>query len=222
MMSVLPPYRDRYHAGVILAESLRAYTDNKETLVLGLARGGVPVGYEIAIALKLPLDVFVVRKLGIPGNEELAMGAIASGGVRVLNPEIVALFKNSEAIVQRVTEQEECELIRREKLYRGDRPLRDLTGKTIILTDDGIATGATVRAAIQALRCHQVARCIVAAPVGSLDTCAELQSEADEVICSMTPEPFLGVGRFYKDFSQTSDEDVCELLRQAASKYSEI
>jgi putative phosphoribosyl transferase len=210
------PYRDRRQAGRIVAQQLHQYADREGLIILGLARGGVPVAYEIAASLDAPLDVFVVRKLGVPGREELAMGAIASGGVRVLNSEVIAALKIQKAIIQEVTEREERELSRRENELRGANPPLYLEGKSIILVDDGLATGATMRAAIQALKLHNVKRCTVAVPVGAPRACAQVQAQVNEVLCPAIPESFRGVGQFYEDFTQTTDEEVRDLLSRAS------
>lgn len=196
----------------MLAEHLRAYAGRSNTLVLALPRGGVPVGFEVARALDAPLDVFVVRKLGVPGHEEFAMGAIATGGVRVLNEDTVSRLGIPDEDISRTIESEERELSRRERLFRGSRPPPRIKGRTVILVDDGLATGSTMRAAVQALREQDPARLVVGVPVGAPETCAAFQDEADEVVCALTPEPFYAVGHFYEDFSQTSDEEVHELL----------
>jgi predicted phosphoribosyltransferase len=211
-----PPFRDRSEAGRLLAEKLAAYANRPDVLVLALPRGGVPVAYEVARALGAPLDVFLVRKLGVPGHEELAMGAVATGGVRVLNEQVVYALGIPDYVVDTVTEWEQQELARRERLYRGDRPPPDVRGRTVILVDDGLATGATMYAAIQALRQQQPARIVVAVPTASPETCNELRKEVDDVICAITPEPFYGVGLWYEDFSQTTDEEVRDLLARAA------
>jgi erythromycin esterase-like protein/predicted phosphoribosyltransferase len=205
-------FRNRNEAGRLLAKKLTAYANRPDVLVFALPRGGVPVAYEVARALGAPLDVFVVRKLGIPGYEELAMGAVATGGVRVLNDEIVRRLRIPEYIIDAVAAREQQELARRERLYRGGRPPPDVRGRTVILVDDGLATGATMRAAIMALRQLQPARIIVAIPTASPETCEELKAEVDEVVCAITPEPFLAVGHWYEDFSQTTDEEVRDLL----------
>ena len=205
-------FRNRNDAGRQLAEKLSAYADRTDVLVLALPRGGVPVGYEVARALGAPLDVFLVRKLGVPGYEELAMGAVASGGVRVLNDEIVRGLGISEDEIEAAVARELRELSRRARLYRGDRPPPDVAGRTVILVDDGLATGATMRAAVAALRQQQPARIVVAVPTASPDTCEALKAEADDVICAMTPEPFFAVGHWYEDFTQTTDNEVRELL----------
>src|SRR4051812_36572818 len=205
-------FADRAEAGRVLASKLKKYAGRPDVLVLALPRGGVPVGYEIAVALHAPLDVFLVRKLGLPGHEELAMGAIATSGVRVLNPDVVRPLQISDEIIDAVAQQELRELERRERLYRDDRPPPEVHGRIVILVDDGLATGSTMRAAIAALRQQEPARIIVAVPVGAAETCAEFHSEADEVVCARTPEPFYAVGLWYSDFSQTTDEEVREFL----------
>ena len=207
-------FRDRRDAGRRLAERLEAYSNRPEVIVLALPRGGVPVAYEVARALRVSLDVFLVRKLGVPGSEELAMGAVATGGVRVLNDEIVKRLGIPDFIIETVAAKELQELARRERLYRGGRPAPDVRGRTVILVDDGLATGATMHAAIQALRQQQPARIIVAVPTAPPDTCEQMRKEVDEVVCAMTPEPFHAVGRWYEDFSQTTDEEVRALLSQ--------
>jgi putative phosphoribosyl transferase len=208
-------YRDRREAGRILGERLAALAGRPDLVVLGLPRGGVPIAWEVARRLGAPLDVFVVRKLGLPGHEELAMGAIASGGVRVLNPEVVACGV-SRAEIEEVTAREQDELERRERLYRGERPPLAVAGRTVVLVDDGLATGSTMRAAVRALRRQEARQIVVAVPVGAPSTCAELEEEADEVVCAATPQHFRAVGLWYDDFSQTTDEEVRELLEEAA------
>jgi putative phosphoribosyl transferase len=205
-------FRNRTDAGRQLAEKLVAYADRGDVLVLALPRGGVPVAFEVAQALGAPLDVFVVRKLGVPGYEELAMGAVATGGVRVLNDEIVRGLGISDHQIDAVVARELHELARRERLYRGDRPPPDVAGRTVILVDDGLATGATMRAAVAALRQRQPARIVIAVSTASPDTSEALKAEADDVVCAMTPEPFFAVGHWYEDFTQTTDDEVRELL----------
>jgi predicted phosphoribosyltransferase len=205
-------FRNRTDAGRQLAEKLTAYANRPEILVLALPRGGVPVAFEVARALGVPLDVFLVRKLGVPGYEELAIGAVATGGVRVLNNEIVRGLGISEHEIDAVVARELQELARRDRLYRGDRQPPDVGGRTVILVDDGLATGATMRAAVQALREQQPARIVAAVPTASPDTCQVLKTEADDVICAMTPEPFFAVSHWYGDFTQTTDDEVRELL----------
>jgi predicted phosphoribosyltransferase len=210
-------FRDRSDAGRVLADKLAHYADHRDVLVLALPRGGVPVAYEVARALHAPLDVFLVRKLGVPGREELAMGAIASGGVRVLNEDVVRALDLPDDVIETAAAAEQRELARREQAYRDNLPPVDVRGRTVILVDDGLATGSTMRAAIAALRRQHPARIVVAVPVGAQEICDELRAEADEVVCACTPEPFYAVGLWYSDFSQTTDEEVRELLRQAAA-----
>lgn len=208
-------FRDRLEAGRVLTRRLGRYANRPDVVVLGLPRGGVPVAFAVAHALAAPLDVFVVRKLGAPGQEELAMGAIASGGVRVLNEDVVAALDIPEDTIQATTVRQLEELRRREDLYRAGRPLVDVTGKTVILIDDGLATGSTMRAAVRALRQKGPARVVVAVPVAAEATCEQLRLEADEVVCVMTPEPFYAVGLWYQDFAQTTDQQVRELLERS-------
>jgi putative phosphoribosyl transferase len=210
-------FRDRADAGRILAGELAAYTDRPDVVVLALPRGGVPVGYQVARALRAPLDVFVVRKLGVPGHEELAMGAIATGGVRVLNPAVVVSLHIPDDVIEAVTARELEELARRERRYRGDRPPPEVAGKTVILVDDGLATGSSMRAAAAALRELGPQRVVVAVPIAAPETCDEFRSEVEEVVCAVTPQPFRAVGLWYEDFSQISDEEVHELLERARS-----
>ncbi|MDP9003206.1 MAG: phosphoribosyltransferase [Verrucomicrobiota bacterium] len=202
----------RPEAGRQLAEKLIVYRRRAEAIVLGLPRGGVPVAYEVAKRLELPLDVFVVRKLGVPGYEELAMGAIASGNVIVLNDDVMRAVPNSAALLERVVSQEKIELERRENLYRQARAALDLRGRVVILVDDGLATGATMRAAAAALRKQGVAKIVVGVPVGATETCRELTAEVDELICPLRPDYFHGVGQFYENFSQVGDAEVRETL----------
>jgi putative phosphoribosyl transferase len=209
-------FRDRRDAGRTVAAALQAYANRPDVLVLALPRGGVPVGYEIARALHVPLDVFMVRKLGVPGHEELALGAIASGGVRVINEEVVRSLGLTWDDVERATARELPELERREHDYRGDRPRPDVRDRTVILTDDGLATGSTMRAAAVALRRLEPARIVVAVPVAAKATCDSLRSEVDEIICAATPDKFFAVGQWYCEFEQTSDEEVKALLDAAA------
>jgi erythromycin esterase-like protein/predicted phosphoribosyltransferase len=209
-------FRDRRDAGRVLAGLLDRYRGNPDVVVLGLPRGGVPVAYEVATELGAPLDVFVVRKLGVPGREEVAMGAIASGGVLVMNDDVVRGLGIEPEVVQRVAEQEGRELIRREQAYRDGRPGPDLAGRIVIVVDDGLATGASMRAAVQALRQLRPARIAVAVPAAPLSTCQELDALVDEVVCATTPSPFFAVGQSYWDFTQTTDEEVRDLLRAAA------
>jgi predicted phosphoribosyltransferase len=209
-------FQDRSEAGRLLAAKLRKFANRPDVVVLALPRGGVPVGFEVAKALNVPLDVFVVRELGVPGHEELAMGAIASGGARVLNQDVVRGLGIPEYMIDAVAAKEEQELGRREREYRNGRPPIDVRGRTVILVDDGLATGSSMRVAAAALRQRNPAQIIVAVPVASPDTCNEFETEVDQIICAATPEPFVAVGRWYRNFSQTSDEEVRELLRQAA------
>jgi putative phosphoribosyl transferase len=208
-------FTNRTEAGRRLADDLREYAGRDDALVLALPRGGVPVAFEVARALGLPMDLFLVRKLGVPGHEELAMGAIASGGVRVLNEEVVRMFSPPEDTIARVAAQEQEELERRERAYRGGRRDLHLEGRTVILVDDGLATGSTMRAAAQAVRAQDPARIVVAVPVAAAETCDEFRGEVDEVVCTLTPDPFRAVGIWYDDFAQTTDEEVRELLRRA-------
>lgn len=215
-------FKDRRAAGQQLAEKLAAYANRLDVLVLALPRGGVPVAFEVAQALHVPLDIFLVRKLGVPGQEELAMGALASGGVRVINDEVVRSLHLSETTIAQVASQEQQELERRERLYRDDCPAPNLQECTIIVIDDGLATGATMRAAVQAIRQQQPARIVVAVPISSPETCQELEAEVDEIICAMTPCPFHSVGYWYNNFSQTTDQEVCDLLQMRFSLRSAI
>jgi predicted phosphoribosyltransferase len=210
------PFRDRREAGRLLATKLAAYAHRPDVIVLALPRGGVPVAYEVARALGAPLDVFLVRKLGVPGYEELAMGAIATGGVRVLNDQLVGGLRIPDFIIDEIAAYEQQELMRREHLYRGNRPPPDVRGRTVILVDDGLATGATMQAAVKALRQLQPARIVVAVPTASPETCDQLRAEVDDIICAITPEPFHAVGLWYEDFSQTTDEEVRDLLARSA------
>ena len=209
-------FRNRREAGRLLATKLAAYANRPDVIVLALPRGGVPVAYEVARTLNAPLDIFLVRKLGVPGYEELAMGAIATGGVRVLNDQLVGGLRIPDYIVDEVAASEQQELARRERLYRGNRPAPDVRGRTVILVDDGLATGATMLAAVKALRQQQPARIVVAVPTASPETCEQLRAEVDDIICAITPEPFHAVGLWYEDFSQTTDEEVRELLARSA------
>lgn len=207
------PFRDRRQAGRILAERLEHLRGQPGLLVLALPRGGVAVGFEVARALQAPLDVFIVRKLGFPGHEEFAMGAIASGGVRVMNP-MPGMDVAPEAVAA-VVAREQDELVRREHLYRGDRPAVGIRGRTVIVVDDGLATGSTMRAAVTSIRQQHPAHLVVAVPVGAEETCRQLHAEADEVICAATPYPFRAVGLWYESFPQASDDEVHELLEEA-------
>jgi predicted phosphoribosyltransferase len=210
-------FHNRREAGRILADRLTGYRQRPDVIVLGLPRGGVPVAYEVAFALQAPLDVMIVRKLGVPGHEELAMGAIASGGVQIINDDIVRHAGITAAVIAYVAAEERMELARREHAYRGERAPVAVEERTVILIDDGLATGSTMRAAAAALRQLRPARIVVAVPVASADACREILTEADEVICAMTPAPFYGVGQWYEDFAQTSDEEVRDLLEKAGT-----
>ena len=211
-------FYNRTEAGQFLAESLSAYANRDDVVVLALPRGGVPVAAEVAKRLEAPLDVFVVRKLGLPGHPELAMGAIASGGVRVFNGEVVNALRIPDEVIDAVSAEELIELQRREKAYRADRPPLDIEGKTVIVVDDGIATGSTMLAAVSGLRQLNAARFVVAAPVIAASTNSALQSAADEVAAVLAPEHFYAVGQWYQDFDQTSDEEVRDFLAQAARR----
>src|SRR5438128_2245707 len=216
-MSIRPtPFRDRHEAGRRLADKLSAYAKRPDVLVLALPRGGVPVAYEVARSLGAPLDVFLVRKLGVPGYEELAMGALASGGVRVLNDDLVDMLGIPASAIAAAALREGRELARREREYREGRPALDVRGRTVILVDDGLATGSTMRAAVTALRQLDPAAIVVAVPTAAAQTCAELRPLVEEIVCASTPEPFDAVGLWYVDFSQTTDEEVRELLDRAA------
>ena len=206
---------DRSDAGVFLAGKLRSYKNLPDVIVLGLPRGGVPVAYEVARGLNAPLDIFIVRKLGVPGQEELAMGAIATGGVRTLNEDVIQTLRISEKEIDAVTAREAEELMRRKYLYRGGRPGPDVAGRVVIVVDDGLATGSSMRAAVAALRLRNPVRIVVAVPVAAAQTCRLLRQTADEVICATTPEPFYSVGQWYINFGQTTDEEVTELLVSA-------
>jgi putative phosphoribosyl transferase len=211
-------FKNRTEAGRLLAQRLTAYANQPDVLVLALPRGGVPVAYEVAVALNAPLDIFLVRKLGVPGHEELAMGAIASGGVRVLNEDVIRHLRIPEHLIEKAAVQEQQELERREQAYRDGRLTRDSRDHTVILIDDGLATGSTMRAAALALKQQQPTRLIIAVPGAATATCDEFRAEVDEVICAVTPEPFYAVGMWYEDFTQTTDEEVRELLARAAHR----
>jgi putative phosphoribosyl transferase len=210
-------FRDRHEAGRALAALLHPYSGRGDVIVLALPRGGVPVGYEVARTLGVPLDVFLVRKLGVPGHEELAMGAIATGGVQFLNTDVVRAMHIRPEQIQHAAEREAGELRRRERAYRRDRPAPALAGRTVIVVDDGLATGATMHAAVRAIRGMRPARIVVAVPVGATDTCAALREAADEVVCAETPEPFYAVGMWYDRFDQTDDAEVRYLLADATA-----
>jgi putative phosphoribosyl transferase len=208
-------YADRREAGAALADRLKHLAHRDDVVVLALPRGGVPVGHEVARMLSAPLDVFVVRKLGLPDHPELAMGAIASGDVQVMNEDVLESYPVSQAAIEAVTRAERLELERREREYRDGRPLVPIDGRTVILVDDGLATGSTMRAAVVAVRRLKPARVVVAVPVGAWQTCQALREVADEVVCAFTPEPFRAVGLWYADFSQTTDAEVRQLLSRA-------
>jgi predicted phosphoribosyltransferase len=210
-------YDDRRHAGAVLARELRYLADRPDLVVLALPRGGVPVADEVARALGAPMDVFVVRKLGLPGHPELAMGAIATGGIRVMNDEVLTLYGPSPAAIAAVSLAEQAELKRRERVYRGDRPVLPVEGRTVILVDDGLATGSTMRAAVLAVRRLRPAGVVVAVPVGARETCEALHAVADAVVCPLMPEPFSAVGLWYSDFSETTDDEVRRLLSIATA-----
>ena len=215
-------FKNRSEAGRFLAQKLGEYTNDRTVVVLALPRGGVPVGFEVAEALKAPLDVFVVRKLGVPGYDELAMGAIASGDIRVLNARVLDNLDIPDDMIERAAAREKRELQRRERLYRGTRPIIDVRGRTVIIVDDGMATGSTMRAAVRALRQKKPEKIIVAVPVGARETCESFTKEVDTLcVCAVTPEPFDGVGLWYRDFEQTSDDEVRQLLARVAESQSQ-
>jgi predicted phosphoribosyltransferase len=208
-------FRDRSEAGRLLADRLRGYANRPDVIVLALPRGGVPVAYEVARALDAPLDVFLVRKMGVPGHEEFAFGAIATGGIRVINQDVVQALGIPPKLIDAIAAREQQELERRERLYRGTRPPPEVRDRTVILVDDGLATGSTMLAAVRALRSKEAGRIVAAVPVASPEACEQLGEEADDVICAVTPEPFNAVGLWYQDFSQTTDDEVKELLARA-------
>jgi predicted phosphoribosyltransferase len=208
-------FKDRADAGKKLVKELSKYANRSDVLILALPRGGVPVAFEVAKELNVEMDIFIVRKLGVPGNEELAMGAIASDNIRVLNEDVVSSYQISEKTIDIVAVREIRELERRESAYRGNRPKPEIKGKTVILIDDGLATGATMRAAVAALKTKNPAKIVVAVPTAAADTCMFFKEKVDEIICVATPEPFYGVGAWYDDFSQTTDKEVCDLLDKA-------
>ena len=211
----MAPFKDRQDAGRELSQKLSAYARCPDGLVLALPRGGVPVAYEVSLALSLPLDIFIVRKLGVPGREELAFGAIASGGIQVLNHDVVRMLSIPDEVIQFVAKRELQELQRRERMYRGNQPSLEVRDRTIILIDDGLATGASMRAAVAGLRSQHPARIVIAVPAAAPEVCAAFRAEVDEVVCAITPERFHGVGRWYEDFSQVTDEEVRILLEEA-------
>jgi putative phosphoribosyl transferase len=208
-------YLNRRNAGAELAGKLERYMDRDDVVVLGLPRGGVPVAFEVARALGAELDIFLVRKLGVPGHRELAMGAIASGGVRVLNQDVISWLRISDHVIDEVAREEQGELERRERLYRGDRLPVDIRDRIVVLVDDGLATGSTMRAAVEAVRKYQPSRIVVAVPVAPRATCTEFETIADEVVCAQTPEPFSAVGQWYREFAQTLDDEVRELMEES-------
>lgn len=209
-------YRDRVEAGKLLANALTRFAGREDVIVLGLPRGGVPIAHEVARKLAVPFDVFVVRKLGVPGHEELAMGAIATGGIRLVNHDVVSALGISEQVIDDVARIEQVELTRREDLYRGGQPPIMLTGRVVIIVDDGLATGSTMRAAVKAVREQHPVRVVVAVPVGAPSTCDELRKDADEVVCVRMPDPFVAVGLWYRDFTPTTDREVRSLLEGRA------
>jgi putative phosphoribosyl transferase len=211
-------FRDRIDAGERLAEELLHYANQDDVIVLGLPRGGVPIAYRVAQILNVELDIFIVRKLGLPGYEEFAMGAIASGGILILNDEVIRELHISDEVIRAVARREELELYRREKAYRGDRRPLDVGGKIVILVDDGLATGSSMRAAVLAIKKKLPARVVVAVPVAAKSTCEEFQQEVDETICAITPEPFFSVGLWYDYFPQTTDEEVRALLQESSNR----
>ena len=215
----MAPFKDRRDAGRKLAQRLSRYAEQPKILILALPRGGVPVAYEVARALGARLDIFIVRKLGLPGHEELAMGAVASGGVRILNRDIIRMFSIPDEVINFVVKRELQELQRREKLYRGNRPGPEVRDQTVILIDDGLATGASMRAAITGLRAQGPARIVVAVPAAAPEVCEAFREEVDEIVCAITPEPFYGVGRWYEDFTQVTDEEVKVLLEEASHQF---
>jgi putative phosphoribosyl transferase len=211
-------FRNRTEAGKLLASQLTQYANRPDVLVLGIPRGGVPVAFEVATALNAPLDICLVRKLGVPGNQELAMGAIAAGGFQVLNEELLDWLRISGHTIAEVAEREFQELQRHDRIYRGDRLLPTIRDRIVILVDDGLATGSMMRAAIGVLKPQQPQRIIIAVPVAPLDTCDRLRTEVDEVVCLMTPEQFCGIGLWYEDFAPTTDDEVCELLNNVVAR----
>jgi putative phosphoribosyl transferase len=215
-------FQNRTIAGQVLAQKLLDYANRSDVIILALPRGGVPVAFEVAQTLNAPLDVLVVRKLGVPEQEELAMGAIASGGVRIINEHIINLVNISEDKIARVAAQEERELERRERLYRGDRPELDLQERIVILVDDGLATGATMWAAVASVRRQHPVKIVIAVPVAASTTCQELQVAVDEIVCAATPDPFYSVGLWYKDFPQTTDDQVRQLLATAQTSHQSL
>lgn len=218
-MLITPLFQNRVQAGQVLARKLGSFGFDADTLVLALPRGGVPVAFQIALALPAELDICLVRKIGVPGEDELAMGAIASGGTRVLNKSLIRHLGISPAEVEQAMAKEQREIERREHLYRDGHPAVPITGRTAILVDDGLATGASMLAAARAVRAKQPRRVVVAVPVASREACAEFRRKVDDVVCAATPEPFYSVGVWYEDFSQTSDAEVCELLERSSHQH---
>jgi predicted phosphoribosyltransferase len=214
----MTPFANRREAGSELASKLRHYAGRNDVVVVALPRGGVPVAFEIAEALDAPLDIFLVRKIGMPGHPEYAIGAIASGGVRVLSEDVIRAYDIPRSLIEATTRNEQLELERREREYRQGGTLVPLRARVVILVDDGLATGSTMRAAVEAVRQHRPARVVVAVPVGAPATCEEFADITDETVCARTPEPFRAVGLWYSDFSQTTDEDVRQLLREHATR----
>jgi putative phosphoribosyl transferase len=210
------PYENRRHAGVELAARLRDLKGRPDVVVLALPRGGVPVAYEVARALDAALDIFLVRKLGLPGHRELAMGAIASGGVRVLNNDVVSWYRVPQTVIDAIAHEEQAELERRERKYRAGHAPAELKGRVVVLIDDGLATGSMMKAAVEAVQAHAPVRIVVAVPVGSPETCQAFAEVADEIVCARAPDRFAAVGQWYRDFSQTTDEEVRDLLHEAA------
>ena len=215
-------FENRVDAGRKLAKALERYAERDDVVVLGLPRGGVPVAFAVAKELHVPMDIYLVRKLGVPEQPELAMGAIASGGVRVMNEQVVRSLNISNEQIGSVVERERRELDRREQAYRGDRARPDLRGKVVVLVDDGLATGASMRAAVEAVRTQDPHRIVVAVPTAPPETCSDLEAEVEEVVCATTPEPFFGVGAWYADFSQTSDDEVRRLLKLARDELGNV
>src|ERR1043166_7086421 len=220
-MLVEPLFYDRAEAGRFLAQKLKPLIANQSTVILALPRGGVPIGFEIAQNLHCDLDIFLVRKIGVPGQEELAMGAVASGGVRVLNQSIIRQLRISDEMIEVATQREEQEIARREALYREGRPRVDVAGRTVVLVDDGLATGATMLAAARGILPHPPARVVIGFPLASVEACEDFRGQVDEVVCGATPQPFGAVGIWYQDFSQVSDDEVREFLERAAHHYAQ-
>ncbi len=218
---VVRPFTDRREAGRELAAQLQNYRGDRSVIVLALPRGGVPVAFEIAEALDAPMEIFVVRKLGMPGQPEFAIGAVASGGARVVNEQVIRMYRIPAATIERLVAEELAEIRRREREYRGTRPLPSLASRTVILVDDGLATGSTMRVAVEAVRAFEPSRVVVAVPVGSPEACEEFADITDETVCARTPQPFQAVGLWYQDFSQTTDDEVRSLIRAHADRWRE-